>query len=837
MSLNPLKVLRSRKAWLGSAGLTTLILVLLAAMQISTVFAAPAFSENFAGATSPYFNFLTGSGTIASNVADAAASDGKAAKLTLPAWPGAGPGSAPNLQSGVLYGFGTFEARFKTPDCSSQPNTGLISGFFTYVNDGTDQDSNGTKDNSEIDFEILCAEPNVLWLTQWTDFQESPLAMKRIYRELDLATGTIRRTCYSEGYGTCTQDLTGSATEGQPSSIAAIPGFNSATSYYTYGWTWASNRMTWYIYHPTTGQKIILWDYQGPTARITQRQAYYMFNVWHTNNWPPPSMPNAIEAPTTPRTLSIDWATYGIGAPLPTNTACAGCPTATKTLTPSPAPSCYADWVSNITYPTGSRVTYQGNNYQANYATNGDNPALHSGPAGSGQPWLTLGACTGGTTAPTATPTRTNTTAPATLTPTRTNTASGPTVTLTRTNTAGPATLTPTRTNTSSGPTVTFTRTPTASNTPIPPTPTATSAGGGGCYTAWVSNITYPTGSLVTYNGINYQANYPTNGDNPALHSGPAGSGQPWLTLGACNPATATKTNTPLPTYTPCPSCPTPTQPAEPILWDDFSYSSASDPLITQRNWILRSVTGGPGVAGASWANNVTFVTDPANSNNKLMQLNASTDGTAANTKHAEMYHQRKFFEGTYAARVYFTDAPETGPDGENIVETFFTITPLAADMDPNYGELDFEYLPNGGWGAQGPIMYLTSWETYQNVPWNAVNTNNNYTQSYAGWHTLVLQVSGGQMKYYIDGTQVANHGGIYYPETPMSINFNLWFITLQGGSTLRQYKENVDWVFYNAGQVLTQAQIDAKIATYRASNVKHIDTVPDSGLPGIPNQ
>jgi hypothetical protein len=219
------------------------------------------------------------------------------------------------------------------------------------------------------------------------------------------------------------------------------------------------------------------------------------------------------------------------------------------------------------------------------------------------------------------------------------------------------------------------------------------------------------------------------------------------------------------------------------------------------------------------------------------MQLIASTDGTAANTKHAEMYHQRKFFEGTYASRVYFTDAPEVGPDGENIVETFFTITPLSADMDPNYGELDFEYLPNGGWGVQGPIMYLTSWETYQNVPWNAVNTNNNYSQSYAGWHTLVLQVSGGQMKYYIDGTLVATHGGIYYPETPMSINFNLWFISLQGGSTMRQYKQNVDWVFYNAGQVLTPAQIDTKIATYRSANVKHIDTVPDSGLPGIPNQ
>jgi hypothetical protein len=381
------------------------------------------------------------------------------------------------------------------------------------------------------------------------------------------------------------------------------------------------------------------------------------------------------------------------------------------------------------------------------------------------------------------------------------------------------------------GPTATSTRT----NTSVPPTSTPTTSGSG-CYAAWISNITYPTGSRVTYNSMNYQANYPTNGDNPAQHSGPAGSGQPWLTLGPCNPATATVTNTPLPTFTPCPSCPTATLPADAILWDDFNYSGPSDPLITQRNWILRSVQGGPGVAGATWAGNVTFVNDPANSNNRLMQLSASTDGTAANTKHAEIYHQRKFYEGTYAARVFFTDAPESGPDGENIVETFFTITPLNADMDPNYGELDFEYLPNGGWGAQGPIMYMTTWETYQNQPWQSVNINTNYTQSFAGWHTLVMQVANGEVKYYIDGALMATHGGIYYPETPMSINFNLWFITLQGSSTPRQYKQNVDWVFFVKDQVLTPAQVDGRVTTYRTSNVKHIDTVPNSGLPGIPN-
>ncbi len=450
--LNTLTVLRSRKVSIRTAGMLILSLVLVTVLQIGVAFAAPAFTENFASSSSSYFSFLQqGGSTITSGFSDGGASDGKIVQLALPANAGAGPNSAPNLQSTTLYSFGTYEARMKTANCSTQPNTGIISGFFTYLNNGTDQNGNGISDNSEIDFEILCAEPNVIWLTQWTDFQESPLAMKRIYRELDLATGTIRRTCYSEGYGVCTQDLTGSGTEGSPSSITPIAGFNSSTAYYTYGFTWASNRLTWYIYNPSNGQKITLWDYQGPSSRITQRDAYYFFNVWHTSNWTPPSMGGAVESPNTPRYLNVDWATFGVGAPPPTSTQCVGCPTPTRTLSPTPAPSCYPDWISNITYQTGARVTYNGINYQANYPTNGDNPALHSGPAGSGQPWLTLGACTGATA---------------------TNTAVGPTAT--RTNTPVPPSATPTRTNTPVGPTLTPTRTSTRTNTPTSPTATPT---------------------------------------------------------------------------------------------------------------------------------------------------------------------------------------------------------------------------------------------------------------------------------------------------------------------------------------------------------------------------
>jgi chitodextrinase len=510
------------------AGAVMLGVGLLAAVPAA---AGPVFTEQWTGATSPYFNFLlNGGSTITSNVAESGTSDGRAVRLTLPAFPASSPNGGPNLQSPTLYGFGTYEARFKTPDCSSQPSTGMVTGFFTYLNDGTDQDGNGVRDNSEIDFEILCAEPNVLWLTQWTDFQESPLAMKRLFRELDLATGTIRSTCYSEGYGVCTENLTGNPTQGQPSSITPIAGFNSATAYYTYGFTWLSNRLTWYIYHPTTGAKIILWDYQGPTARITQRQAYYMFNVWHTPNWSPPGM-GATAQNNTPRHFNIDWAKFATGSGGPTPTPCgSNCPTPPPTPRPTQAPNCYPQWQSGITYATGTRVTYNGNNYQANYPTNGDNPALHSGPAGSGQPWLTLGPCTGSAT-PTATarPRATATTPPrATATATARSRATATATARSRaTATARPRA------------TATATSRPRA-------TPTS---GGGSCsgVPQWSGGTSYAVGNMVTYVyqqgdnnpnpgtvGTRYLYRCVVANSNPTWTPGIAGPGV-WSPQGACN--------------------------------------------------------------------------------------------------------------------------------------------------------------------------------------------------------------------------------------------------------------------------------------------------------------
>jgi hypothetical protein len=280
---------------------------------------------------------------------------------------------------------------------------------------------------------------------------------------------------------------------------------------------------------------------------------------------------------------------------------------------------------------------------------------------------------------------------------------------------------------------------------------------------------------------------------------------------------------------------PVPTSESEQILFDDFSYSTLDD--MTANGWVIRSGSGWPGVIGAMFrAENVSFVDYPDQTGNRLLRMTSSTDGTNENTFQTQVCHLRKYLEGTYAARVRFSDVPVSGPDGDQVVQTFYTITPYEKPLAPDYSEMDYEYLPNGGWGSPEMTFYVTTWETVQIEPWNAANTSSSIQGSLAGWHTLVTQVMGGTVRYFIDGRLIAQHGGEYYPDAPMSINFNLWFI--DGGLSqldgMREYQEDVDWVFHEAGVLLMPEAVNAKVNGFRSASVMFQDTVL-SGLQASP--
>ena len=283
-----------------------------------------------------------------------------------------------------------------------------------------------------------------------------------------------------------------------------------------------------------------------------------------------------------------------------------------------------------------------------------------------------------------------------------------------------------------------------------------------------------------------------------------------------------------------------PAQPAAPaMMFDDFNYASAD--ALFANGWTARTETGHPGIAGAAWsAEGISTHEAPDGAQFGIARMSSITDGTGAGTRHTQICHARKYLYGTYAARVFFRNEPSYGPDGDEVIQTFYAISPLAAALDPDYSEVDFEYLPNGGWGENtDSAMWTTTWETFQLEPWTKVNEYSRVPGDYSGWHTLVMHVSAEAVKYYVDGNLVGDHSAAVAPEVPMSMNFNLWFMPKGADGSVgpidsaesRQYQQDIDWVLHVENQQLNTADVERQVAALRAQGVHSTDKVEDKGF------
>jgi enterochelin esterase-like enzyme len=270
------------------------------------------------------------------------------------------------------------------------------------------------------------------------------------------------------------------------------------------------------------------------------------------------------------------------------------------------------------------------------------------------------------------------------------------------------------------------------------------------------------------------------------------------------------------------------------VFFDDFSYTSTDE--LESRGWTIRTKPGWPGIKGATWRKeDVSLPIDPANPENRILRMTSSTDGTPAHTSQTQICQQRKFKEGTYAARVHFARGPATGPAGDVVVESCYTYSTVDIPRNPNYSECDFEYLPGGGWGQKGPALFVTTWGSADPLPDGTQdNVHNIIPGGEGGWHVLVLQVAGGHVRYFFDGKQIADHVGRYYPREVMSLNFNLWFTREGVGASrqIRSYEEEIDWVYFEKDAVLSPDQVALKVQALRKAGVSRQDTVDPSGLP-----
>ena len=221
----------------------------------------------------------------------------------------AGAGKGPEISSSKRTHFGTYSARLRVPDVKkAQPNVGAVVGYFTYrFTQGFGL--------SEIDFEWLIADPTLIYIGTWTSAPNNVGNLQRVGRTINLAKGQILYTNYRSYHdGNKNHNFANDDDAAlSPRTIPAISGYDASKQFYVYGFDWFPDRLTWWIEHPETGEKVILWDYQGTTPNfsgIPQPPTTYMMNFWHTNDWSVDTNPQAKQAPKYPYCLEVDWMKY-----------------------------------------------------------------------------------------------------------------------------------------------------------------------------------------------------------------------------------------------------------------------------------------------------------------------------------------------------------------------------------------------------------------------------------------------------------------------------------------------------------------------------------------------
>ncbi len=260
------------------------------------------FKEDFSSRKSEFFRYGS-SGKKAgfkskSGIKSSEKDESKILSFKLNPKDEAGPGKGPEIISRKFTHFGTYSTRLKVPDSRAvQPNVGAVVGYFTYHDDSE-------KGLSEIDFEWLIADPEVIYLGTWTGESGK---LKRIGRTINLAKGIIYTTEYREDHIGKSEQLSGR--QNYPEKIEAIEGFDASAQFHTYGFDWHPDRIRWWILLPTTADTVVLWDYRGERG-IPQHPSKYRMNFWHTDNWSVETNPNSLEKPSERFELEVDWMGY-----------------------------------------------------------------------------------------------------------------------------------------------------------------------------------------------------------------------------------------------------------------------------------------------------------------------------------------------------------------------------------------------------------------------------------------------------------------------------------------------------------------------------------------------
>jgi hypothetical protein len=240
-------------------------------------------------------------------------------------------------------------------------------------------------------------------------------------------------------------------------------------------------------------------------------------------------------------------------------------------------------------------------------------------------------------------------------------------------------------------------------------------------------------------------------------------------------------------------------------LFDDFAYRSVQDRDFLDRGW----------EAGNYRAGTRAGVTFAEHDGQGVARLTARTDGTPSGTTGAELSNSRtfpRFWKGTYLARLRFAESTDSdvllqGFSGRNVTG------------DPIIPRIDVAEHRTGA----TPVT-THAFSTGHRGELTSVSEPG----SLAGWHDVMATISGGVMRFFVDGQQVGQLDR-FYPRGGFGLFLTNEFARTGPGSGVRTYTVEVDYVVMAQAQTLTPAQADDLVAGFRAAGTSHSDTV----LPG----
>jgi hypothetical protein len=257
-------------------------------------------SEMIAADDGLFTSRMQSGGAVELGVASADADDGGVARLVLAGAPRLGTGDhvGPAFASELAttnadFHFGTYRTRVRLASCA--PGEEAVNGLFTYFNDGSDHDGDGLVDNAEIDFEILCGTPDVVFLTVWTEYSGDDF--RKWTRAIDLATGAIWASPSDHEYGL--------VAAGQDPALV-LPDLLDPGGFVELGFDWRADRVRFFAVVAGADRTLAeLTDAAG----IPTLPGRLMFNVWHPlEHWFGGG--GAPDFPAGDATLLVDWARY-----------------------------------------------------------------------------------------------------------------------------------------------------------------------------------------------------------------------------------------------------------------------------------------------------------------------------------------------------------------------------------------------------------------------------------------------------------------------------------------------------------------------------------------------